>query len=107
MYVLVVLPLEVAFAEFEENDVSGITCTLVFVFDIVICFRTGTICLTSVPDRQHRHTCTGISEGNTIELRPTVCGMRYLKGASFIQFFFYTCFPFGEFDTQMRRNVLV
>ena len=42
MYVLVVLPLGVAFATFEENDVTGIICTLVFVADILLCFRTGT-----------------------------------------------------------------
>jgi hypothetical protein len=42
MYVLVVLPLEVAFSEFEEYDVTGILCTLVFVVDILLCFRTGT-----------------------------------------------------------------
>lgn len=41
MYVLVVLPLEVAFASFEEDDVLGIICTLVFVADIMLCFRTG------------------------------------------------------------------
>jgi uncharacterized membrane protein len=41
MYVLVVLPLELAFAAFEENDVTGTICTLVFVADIAICFRTG------------------------------------------------------------------
>ena len=41
MYVLVVLPLEVAFASFEEDNVSGIICTLVFVADIMLCFRTG------------------------------------------------------------------
>jgi hypothetical protein len=42
MYVLVDLPLEVAFATFEENNVTGIICTLVFVADILLCFRTGT-----------------------------------------------------------------
>ena len=41
MYVLEVLPLEVAFASFEEDNVSGIICTLVFVADIMLCFRTG------------------------------------------------------------------
>jgi hypothetical protein len=43
MYVLVVLPLEVAFANFQENDVTGVICTLVFVADILICFRTGAL----------------------------------------------------------------
>jgi hypothetical protein len=41
MYVLVVLPLEVAFASFEENDIAGAICTFVFVIDILMCFRTG------------------------------------------------------------------
>jgi hypothetical protein len=48
MYVLIVLPMEVAFTEFDENSVLGVICTLVFVTDIIICFRTGTpnaVCL--------------------------------------------------------------
>ena len=56
MYVLVILPLEVAFFSFEENDRLGTICTLVFVADILICFRTG------IP----------IGSSGMVELRPNV-----------------------------------
>jgi hypothetical protein len=82
MYVLVVLPLELAFATFEENDATGAICTLVFVVDIAICFRTG-ISIKPSPRLLSSHAKSGILEGTsgTIELRPNVVAMKYVKGA--------------------------
>jgi hypothetical protein len=83
MYVLVVLPLELAFAAFEENGVTGTICTLVFVVDIAICFRTG-ISIKLSPLLLSSHAKSGILEGTSgvVELRPNVVAMRYVKGTS-------------------------